>query len=122
MTTQETKKCAKCGITKPKSAFHRARREPSGVVSRCKACVKIESKESYPKRKAYFQQYARDNRERINARNRQKNGERREQKHALKKAWRQLHPMDSKRQGINANAKKYGAVDRITLHELVHHG
>jgi hypothetical protein len=118
MTMQKTKKCAKCGITKPKSEFHRARREPSGVVSRCKACRKIESKEDYPKRKAYFQQYTRDNRERINARIRRKNGERREQKHALKKAWRQLHPMDSKRHGINANAKKYGAEERVTLHEL----
>ena len=110
--------CAKCGETKPKTEFHKDRKSKQGVVSRCKTCIQQESKARYPERKAYFQEYSRQHREQINARQRIKNRTRREKRNQLKQAWRAQHPLDYRRTVVNANAVKYGAKDRISLAEI----
>lgn len=40
MVVSESKRCARCHEVKPRSDFHRDASQPSGLTSRCKACVK----------------------------------------------------------------------------------
>ena len=41
----ETKHCNGCGVTKPRSAFHRqSGKGPNGLLSRCKVCTNTRSK------------------------------------------------------------------------------
>lgn len=47
----DTKRCAKCGKVKPVGEFHKHRKEPSGLVSRCKPCTsEVNRKAGFVKR------------------------------------------------------------------------
>lgn len=45
--TGQTKKCSKCGETKPHSEFYKAKKERLGISSHCKECDKIKGKAYY---------------------------------------------------------------------------
>lgn len=113
-----TYRCAKCGITKPKTEFHRRTKSAQGVVSRCKLCIREDGIAKRESRREYERAYRQRNREQLNERQRIKNRNKRHKRNELKQAWRSQRPMDYKRTVVNANAKRYGAAERISLHAL----
>ena len=118
MNIPNTYRCAKCGETKPKTEFHRCTKSAQGVVSRCKTCRHADVVADRERKREYDRAYRQRNRAKLNERQRVKNRGKREQRNALKQAWRAQHPLDYRRSVVNANAVRYGAEGRISLHEL----
>ncbi len=55
----ETKKCAGCGLVKPKEDFSKRSAKPCGVQSRCRKCLSQYHKQRREDRPALYAEYAR---------------------------------------------------------------
>ena len=53
------KKCFKCGVTKPRTAFYNHPRMPDGTVNKCKDCNKADVRENRKSKIDYYRQYDR---------------------------------------------------------------
>lgn len=53
----DLKRCSKCKELKPRSEFHKARKEKDGLRSRCKCCVAIDGAERYANNPEYHRDY-----------------------------------------------------------------
>ena len=98
LIAQGLRPCRQCGRVLSLSAFHEAKKEIGGVVSRCKECVRInrsgQRAERAAKQRAYYQ--------RTLAKRRAYEASRRESRKAYNKAWREAHIVE-----INGRMKQW---------------
>jgi hypothetical protein len=116
-------RCARCQIFKPKDEFHRSRKDRRGIVSRCKVCISETRRERcdamfLEQERARTRRYTERNRERINARNRQRRLEQPEKRREECKRWKDKHPLCRKQDVVNGRAKKYGHTQVVSVSEI----
>ena len=89
----DQKICAKCGVLQPLSLFHKASKEPQGVRSRCKPCVKqdgIDYRERNPERRRQTtREYHARNAASINAKSAKWYAENKEKARKTREMWRE---------------------------------
>lgn len=89
------KKCAKCGIYKHSSEFHKSRKENDGLKSRCKSCIRDDNKEyreKYPEiRKETCRKYHKNNASALNQKSRSWYANNKEKAKKTRREWREAN-------------------------------
>jgi hypothetical protein len=122
--SNERFKCAKCQQLKPRGEFHKCKKDTRGIVSRCKTCMSMVRKERI-KDPAFLEQerqrsrrYTKKHRQKINERTRSKNQLHPERRRKSSKNWKEKHVLHYKSTIINAQARKHGVQEIITVAEV----
>lgn len=63
----DLKTCTKCGVGKPLVEFHKKTDSRDGLVSKCKMCVLLRSREMYESKKQKYRDWYKSNSERLRA-------------------------------------------------------
>ena len=103
----ESKRCTKCGETKPLDEYHRDKRSKDGRVPRCKACVKACAAE-------YWAEYYSRNRDHIRERNAEWYSRNRDAALAYRAEHYQANPHINWEARYRQRARAYGVTPRVS--------
>jgi hypothetical protein len=81
------KKCNTCGIVKSESEFQKSKSKADGLQSKCKACRKIDTSKTSEKKKEYDVEYRIQNRDKLNAQQKDWAENNAERKREQQKIW-----------------------------------
>ena len=111
MLAETTKRCFKCGETRPLSYFYKHPRMADGHVNKCKECNKKDVRENYQTNNDYYSQYDKD-------RLADKSSERNRKKKEYSKQRYVTNPDKSIAQYTFSNAVRDGKISRCSICEF----
>lgn len=96
--TAPSKRCSKCGETKPLDEFYRDRSSRDGLNRQCKTCINVVKRRWLERNPEYARQHYADNRDRLTERHREYYAENREAVLAVNHAYADAHREEIKAQ------------------------